>query len=92
MADLSPTDPSNRVLSTNHTRHPPTSPPYHLPQPLTSFVGRTAEKRAVQHLLTQSRLLTLTGAGGSGKTRLGKKGCGNQKNALNCSKCLPMPS
>lgn len=45
-----------------------------LPIPLTSFVGRTRETAAIKHLLTQSvgcaRLLTLTGAGGSGKTRL----------------------
>ncbi len=41
-----------------------------LPAALSSFVGRSAEVDAVQRLLTATRLLTLTGAGGSGKTRL----------------------
>ncbi|WP_432000535.1 ATP-binding protein [Streptomyces sioyaensis] len=37
---------------------------------MTSFVGRRHEVSRAQRLLTQSRLLTLTGAGGLGKTRL----------------------
>lgn len=41
-----------------------------LPGQLTSFLGREAELREVGKLLEVSRLLTLTGAGGSGKTRL----------------------
>jgi DNA-binding SARP family transcriptional activator len=41
-----------------------------LPIPLTSFVGRVRETAEVKDLLSVSRLLTLTGAGGSGKTRL----------------------
>jgi class 3 adenylate cyclase len=41
-----------------------------LPGELTSFVGRSAELREVGELLGQVRLLTLTGAGGCGKTRL----------------------
>ncbi|HET9909359.1 MAG TPA: BTAD domain-containing putative transcriptional regulator [Anaerolineales bacterium] len=41
-----------------------------LPIPLTSFIGRKQESREVKKLLAHSRLLTLTGAGGSGKTRL----------------------
>lgn len=45
-----------------------------LPIPLTSFIGRTRETAAVKRLLSHNlggtRLLTLTGAGGSGKTRL----------------------
>jgi predicted ATPase/class 3 adenylate cyclase/DNA-binding CsgD family transcriptional regulator len=41
-----------------------------LPVQLTSFVGRQAELSQVHELLTQNRLLTLTGAGGAGKTRL----------------------
>ncbi|WP_243632760.1 LuxR family transcriptional regulator [Mycobacterium uberis] len=40
------------------------------PKPLTTFVGRTAQIREVQELLTEKRLLTLVGAGGVGKTRL----------------------
>ena len=37
---------------------------------LTSFVGRDAELAQVRELLTENRLVTLTGAGGAGKTRL----------------------
>lgn len=42
----------------------------HLPPSLTSFVGRERELVDVERLSLQARLLTLTGAGGSGKTRL----------------------
>jgi len=41
-----------------------------LPVQFTSFVGRQAELSQVHELLTQNRLVTLTGAGGAGKTRL----------------------
>jgi predicted ATPase/DNA-binding SARP family transcriptional activator len=41
-----------------------------LPLPLTSFVGREAQMTEVIQLLQTSRLLTLTGPGGCGKTRL----------------------
>jgi predicted ATPase/DNA-binding CsgD family transcriptional regulator len=41
-----------------------------LPAELTSFVGRRQELREVKRLLTTTRLLTLTGSGGAGKTRL----------------------
>jgi predicted ATPase/class 3 adenylate cyclase/DNA-binding CsgD family transcriptional regulator len=41
-----------------------------LPVQLTSFVGREAQIAEVQGLLTESRVVTLTGAGGVGKTRL----------------------
>src|SRR5215831_18356107 len=49
---------------------PVKSRPHNLPAELTSFVGRRRELSAVKRLLTQSRLLTLTGGGGAGKTRL----------------------
>jgi predicted ATPase/class 3 adenylate cyclase/DNA-binding CsgD family transcriptional regulator len=42
----------------------------HFPVQLTSFVGRGAESAGVARLLTSGRLVTLTGAGGVGKTRL----------------------
>ena len=41
-----------------------------LPIPLTSFVGRDEEIATIADLLGSRRLVTLTGAGGSGKTRL----------------------
>ena len=41
-----------------------------MPAPLTLFVGREREVRAVGEALTTARLVTLTGAGGSGKTRV----------------------
>ncbi|WP_006244710.1 LuxR family transcriptional regulator [Mycolicibacterium tusciae] len=42
----------------------------HFPVQLTSFVGRGTESAEVARMLTNSRLVTLTGAGGVGKTRL----------------------
>lgn len=44
--------------------------PTNLPQQLTRFIGREQEMREVKHLLAATRLLTLTGTGGVGKTRL----------------------
>ena len=41
-----------------------------MPAELTSFVGRRQELREVKRLLAGTRLLTLTGSGGAGKTRL----------------------
>jgi non-specific serine/threonine protein kinase len=45
--------------------------PNNLPAPGSSFIGREAELAAVRALVRGSRLVTLTGAGGAGKTRLG---------------------
>ena len=45
--------------------------PTNLPAELTSFVGREAEVGRVVSLIAKTRLLTLTGPGGTGKTRLG---------------------
>ncbi|WP_006247018.1 LuxR family transcriptional regulator [Mycolicibacterium tusciae] len=41
-----------------------------LPVQLSSFIGRTAEISAIREALANNRLVTLTGAGGAGKTRL----------------------
>ena len=41
-----------------------------VPTPLSSFVGRQKEIREIKELLETVRLITLTGAGGYGKTRL----------------------
>lgn len=46
----------------------PSPPP--LPRPTTSFVGRDAEVAAVPEAMRRSRVVTLTGPGGVGKTRL----------------------
>ena len=42
-----------------------------LPAQVSSFIGRDGELAAVRALVSGSRLVTLTGAGGAGKTRLG---------------------
>jgi predicted ATPase/uncharacterized protein HemY len=44
--------------------------PHNLPIHLSTFIGREREIETVKHLLSTSRLVTITGAGGSGKTRL----------------------
>ena len=46
------------------------SVPNNLPVQLTSFVGREREMAEVKRLLGSTHLLTLTGTGGTGKTRL----------------------
>jgi hypothetical protein len=43
---------------------------HNLPVRLTSFVGRGVQMTEVEKLLVDNRLVTLTGAGGAGKTRL----------------------
>ena len=45
--------------------------PNNLPAQLTRFIGRSADIALVRELLAGNRLVTLTGPGGSGKTRLG---------------------
>ncbi|MBL8006231.1 MAG: tetratricopeptide repeat protein [Ignavibacteria bacterium] len=44
--------------------------PNNLPVQLTSFIGREDEMKQVKNILKQNHLTTLTGSGGSGKTRL----------------------
>ncbi len=46
------------------------STPNNLPAQLSSFVGREHQLAELRQLLRKSRLITLTGPGGSGKTRL----------------------
>jgi predicted ATPase/DNA-binding SARP family transcriptional activator len=52
-----------------------------LPLPLTSFVGRECELRALIDALKRSRLVTLTGPAGSGKTRLASEAAARLGNA-----------
>jgi predicted ATPase/class 3 adenylate cyclase len=67
-----------RVFQLDHPDLPSEFPPLmslesfpnNLPQQLTTFIGRERELEQVKGLLAETRLLTLTGAGGSGKTRL----------------------
>ncbi len=49
---------------------PPAPTRRHLPIPLTDLIGRTQEVEEVTGWLLRGRLVTLLGAGGSGKTRL----------------------
>ena len=49
------------------------APNHNLPVQLTSFIGREREINEVKTLLTTTHLLTLTGVGGCGKTRLALK-------------------
>ena len=48
----------------------PEIPLLHIPQPLTTLIGREWEAEEVSSCLERARLVTLTGAGGVGKTRL----------------------
>ena len=67
-----------RIYQVAHPRLPSVFPPLHspdahrdnLPVALTSFVGRESELDEFEKLLPTTRLLTLTGIGGAGKTRL----------------------
>ena len=58
------------TLSTGNTHQPRSTPRHNLPAPRDSFVGRETQTSEVKRELTTTRLLTLTGTGGSGKTRL----------------------
>ena len=52
-------------------RTPKSIAAHNLPSQFTSFVGRGSQLTELGKLLAQNRLLTLSGAGGAGKTRLG---------------------
>ena len=61
--DLDPSDETRALAFKRNSR-------MNIPIPLTSFIGREEELKEVADLLSKSRLVTLTGAGGAGKTRL----------------------
>jgi len=54
----------------------------YLPAELTSFVGRRGELAEVKRLLAGSRLVTLTGIGGVGKTRLALRAAAGLRRAF----------
>jgi non-specific serine/threonine protein kinase len=57
-------------------------PAGNLPADVTSFVGRRREITLTKRLLAESRLVTLTGPGGVGKTRLALRVAGNMRRAF----------
>ena len=63
---------AERIYQLGEADFPPLKSLYrtNLPVPATPFLGRERELAEVIALLADTRLLTLTGAGGSGKTRL----------------------
>ncbi|MFF8833795.1 ATP-binding protein [Streptomyces sp. NPDC015130] len=66
-----PTTPAEAPTPAEHAEPAdPTPTPGNIRPRLTSFVGREPEIAALQEDLTRARLVTLTGPGGSGKTRL----------------------
>jgi predicted ATPase len=58
--------PSKSIPSSNKSNS-------NLPAPITTFIGREKEQSEVIRLITKHRLVTLTGSGGVGKTRLAIK-------------------
>ncbi len=74
--DLQPSPETRALYEQILKRQVSTLPPtalHNLPQELTSFIGREREISQIKQLLFSARLLTLTGLGGCGKTRLALK-------------------
>ncbi|MBV7329319.1 tetratricopeptide repeat protein [Chloroflexi bacterium TSY] len=62
---------SREIPATSATRQPAETAANNLPIQLTSFVGRQRERDELKQLFSTYRLVTLSGAPGTGKTRLG---------------------
>ena len=73
---------SERIYQFGAGRFPPLKSLYrtNLPVPATPFLGREHELAEVLGLLEGARLLTLTGPGGTGKTRLGLQAAAEASN------------
>src|SRR5689334_4537927 len=65
-----PEVPSGKAASLSRRATEPGIGRISLPKPLTSFIGREHELAQAKRLLQDNYLVTLTGPGGSGKTRL----------------------
>jgi predicted ATPase/DNA-binding SARP family transcriptional activator len=61
-----------------------------LPAQITSFVGRSDDLRRVEQLLGRGRLVTLTGPGGAGKTRLAIEAAGRQPGSVAFVELAPL--
>ena len=59
-----------RAAPPGPTRSPSASPVGRIPRPLSSLIGRERETAEVRSCISTARLVTLTGTGGVGKTRL----------------------
>jgi predicted ATPase/DNA-binding SARP family transcriptional activator len=59
-----------RILLQDPTLDAGATPPTNLPTPVSSFVGREDELGVIERLIGDHRLVTVTGTGGAGKTRL----------------------
>jgi predicted ATPase/DNA-binding CsgD family transcriptional regulator len=71
MSDAGPEDDTPVTSGEIPASRPPASArPAGIPAPVTSFVGRSRELAELEALFASARLLTITGSGGSGKTRL----------------------
>jgi predicted ATPase/DNA-binding CsgD family transcriptional regulator len=65
--------PVSTIDASSHHIHRRLGTVSNLSAELSSFVGRDADLARTDHLLAGTRLLTLVGAGGCGKTRLGRQ-------------------
>src|SRR5260370_3782428 len=72
MADTDATNTTTSLTDASAARRPARAsiPTLGASAPLSSFIGRERELQEVTRLLSGTRLLTLTGPGGVGKTRL----------------------
>lgn len=61
---------------------------YSLPSPASSFIGREDELTTIAHIMQSARLVTLTGSGGTGKTRLALEVGSKQSNAFTHGACF----